>query len=801
MLTPRWRKVLNDLALNKTRTVLVILSLSVGIFAVGVIVHAQIVLTRNVAERYAAYHPASAILATTEPFDDELISAVGRMKEVGQAEGRYTILARIRRADSGDWYQLALCALDDYADIRINQILPDRGDYPPPPRALVLERSALDFIGAQIGENVQIEMPSGVKRVLRIVGAVRDPNAIPPIYSAPVVAYASFETLEWLGEERGFNRLLITVADSPRDRTHIEQVAARVREAKMETATRRVAQVDIPVSPGDPPLSFVLNAMLLVLGALSVMVLLPSGFLVVNTIQALLMQQVRQIGVMKALGGRRHQIVAMYLAFVTVLGVLALALPLPLAAGGAQAFSRYMAEILNLDISGFSTPMQAVALEVAVGLIVPLAAALVPVLGGTRVTVREAIAQYGIGDSRLEIKQPNSQSQMSSLRFVPRPLLLSLRNAFRRKGRLAFTLIPLTLSGALFIAVFSVRASLLLSLDELAQFWKYDIAMDLQAPYPVERLEAEARTVPGVVGMEFWGIGTGSRVRADGSESIALPIVAPAADTRFIQPILVQGRWLLPEDENAIVLSTTVFNYEPQIQVGDEIVLKILNRETAWRVVGFVQGGMTTIPYVYVNYAEFARVIRSTGRANGLRIATAQHDSAFQLQTMKAIEEHFKQTGLRVRMTEASAELIERITSGMMVLIMFLLVLALLLAAVGGLGLMGTMSLNVLERTREIGVMRAIGAGTGSILVMVMVESILIGIISALLGAVLAYPISAVLSYETGQLLFQTPLAFAFAVDGIGAWLVVVVVIAAVASFLPARNATRLTVREVLAYE
>ncbi|HSR34916.1 MAG TPA: FtsX-like permease family protein, partial [Anaerolineae bacterium] len=134
-------------------------------------------------------------------------------------------------------------------------------------------------------------------------------------------------------------------------------------------------------------------------------------------------------------------------------------------------------------------------------------------------------------------------------------------------------------------------------------------------------------------------------------------------------------------------------------------------------------------------------------------------------------------------------------------LIAFLLVMAVLLAVVGGIGLMGSMSLNVLERTREIGVMRAIGASDGSVLTIVIVEGVLIGLLSWLLGAVVSGPLSRLLCDAVGVSIFQTPLSYKFSLEGVGLWLVVVIVLAAVASVWPARNASRVTVREVLAYE
>jgi putative ABC transport system permease protein len=127
--------------------------------------------------------------------------------------------------------------------------------------------------------------------------------------------------------------------------------------------------------------------------------------------------------------------------------------------------------------------------------------------------------------------------------------------------------------------------------------------------------------------------------------------------------------------------------------------------------------------------------------------------------------------------------------------------MAVLLAFVGGLGLMGTMSINVLERTREIGIMRAIGASNGAVMNLVLVEGVLIGMVSWLLSMLIAIPLSKPLSASVGVALFQVPLSYAFSMDGLLIWLLVVVVLSAVASLLPAWNASRLTVRDVLAYE
>ena len=390
---------------------------------------------------------------------------------------------------------------------------------------------------------------------------------------------------------------------------------------------------------------------------------------------------------------------------------------------------------------------------------------------------------------------------MTSL--LSRPLQLSLRNTIRRKGRLIFTLIPLSLAGATFISVFCLRASVILSLRQTMQYSKYDLGVEMSRPYPAKQIEREALHVPGVVRAEsWWEIRSAAvRVRADGSESKVLSVVAPPGSTDLLDPILVEGRWLRPEDEHAVVVNNHLRAEEGDLEVGSWIVLKIQGQETRWQVVGVVKEVLSGDLTAYTNSAAFAQAIGAAGQANSIRIVAEGHDEVFQARVEKLLEERFQEAGMPITSTTATARTVRTIQSGFSMFILFLLIMALLVAVVGGLGLMGTMSLNVLERMQEIGVLRAIGASNGAVLRIVMVEAILVGLFSSLFGAALALPLSKVLSDQMGEQFFKNPFSYAFSPGAVLAWLAMVVVLSALASFLPARNATRISVREVLAYE
>ncbi len=172
-----------------------------------------------------------------------------------------------------------------------------------------------------------------------------------------------------------------------------------------------------------------------------------------------------------------------------------------------------------------------------------------------------------------------------------------------------------------------------------------------------------------------------------------------------------------------------------------------------------------------------------------------------QMELGQALEEGYRGSGFRVQQMQTIAQLRTLIATVFNVIIIFLLFMALLLGIVGGLGLMGTMSINVIERTREIGVMRAIGASDGAVLRIVLLEGVIIGLISWIIGGLLALPASYFLTNTVGTILLQASPSYVFSVSGAILWLFIVMFLAGIASFIPARSASKLTIREVLSYE
>jgi putative ABC transport system permease protein len=802
MLRPRWRKVVRDLWLNKGRTLIVVLSIAVGVFAVGTIASSQIVLSRDLTESYLATNPASATIYTFDYFDDDVVEAVDEMDEVTEAEGRRRVLVRIKTGPD-EWRITWLIAIPDFDDVKVDRFEPEAGAWPPPDKEMLIERAALGLLKANMGDTVLVKTPAGKEREMRIAGLAHDLNAQLFVFDGEAYGFITTKTLEWLEQSEDYNELRFVVAGNIYDTAHIQEVANEVQD-KIEEGGRIVLFTFIP-PPGKSPLDFLIQAISIIMGVLAVMSLLLSSFLVINTISALLAQQTRQIGMMKAIGARTRQLITMYLVMVAVFGLLALVIAVPVGVVGTYLFTRFIASFLNFDITTMQLPSQVLLAEIAVGLGAPLVAGLYPVIAGTRITVREAISAYGLGEGRygtslIDRLLLQIQHRAFLRRHLSRPLLLSLRNTFRRKTRLTLTLLTLVFGGAIFITIFSVRDSLLDTMRDWLAYFQYDVAVHLERDYRTERLIQETLSIPKVREAETWGFYNTRRERPDGSHSGGIILFAPPANTKLVKPTVLEGRWLRPDDKNALVINSIVLRDETDIKVGDEIILKIGGKEKRWQVVGIITGGFP-MATMYANYPYYAHIAHTVGRAEWVFATTAQHDLETQSEVARALESHFEHIGFDVDATAKVVEEIAEVEAIFEVLMVLLLIMAVLLAVIGGLGLMGTMSINVLERTREIGVMRAIGASNQAVRRIFIVEGILIGILSWFLGAILAYPLSRGLSHLIGTQFLNAPLSYSYSMSGVLIWLGVVIVLAALASFLPAWNASRLTVQEVLAYE
>lgn len=808
---PRWRKVLSDLIDNKARTILVVFSIAVGVFAIGVIAGTYVIISEDMGVSYSANNPSN-IEIRMDDFDQDLLNTIRKFDGIKEAEARRVFNLRLRPLGEIKWTSVDVVAMEDFKENEINLLESVSGATEPGKNQILLEKDVLDELEISPGEFLEIQLRDKTIKEMMVAGIVQDASTGAVDFLSPPLAYITTDTLKFFDQPNYFNRLFATVEVGQDDDEQIRSVLADLT-VKIEKNNYAVGRTFLSKTH-EHPLESTINAVLGILMALGVLIVFLSSALIANTLSALLNQHLRHIGVMKLIGGRDQIIFRMYLVLLLAFGFLALLIAIPAGGQGAYALAEYIANQMGFSLLGYRIVPLSLIIQLVVGILVPLVAGFVPVIKGSKVTVQKALdgdqATRSDDDdpvdeeegSRFEKFQVKSVQVLADRGIrIPRQMLISLRNTFRQRGRLLLTLFTLTMGGAIFISVFNVRVTLHDYVEDIGNYFLADVTLDFEQPYRLEEIKQYAYQDPRVTAVEGWSYASAEVLFPDGSTVENISILAPPAESNLVSPLLEDGRWIQTGDVKKLAISEGIYDYYPDLKAGDTLPLKINGKEEFWEVVGVfkfigLEGVLGYAPYEYISREQ-----NLANRSFSYRIVTAQHERVYQQVVAKDLDAYFRDQGFRVQEATPGLSTMDSASESLDILITFLLIMALLTATVGSMGLAGTMSMNVMDRTREIGIMRAIGATDGEIIRMVIGEGMLIGLLSFGLGMALAVPFTYLLSAIVSNAVFATPIAVVFTPMGYYIWLGLVIILSSLASVLPARNAARLTIREVLAYE
>jgi putative ABC transport system permease protein len=800
-LSTRWIKILKDLWGHKSRSILVILSIAVGVGAVGMINNAKIVIEHDLFEAYPPTNP-SLVQLYVSAFQKDLAVAVAGLPDVESAEARRVELQTLIDP-AGTARDLNLFAAPDYNDIRIDKFEVEAGVGVPGVREILLERQTANSLSIKLGDSVTIEIEHHRQYQVKVVGIIHSLQLRPFILGHQATGFVSMETMAWLGLGSYYNQIDLVTVDNKFDRVHVLDVAANARDRIIQPAGYRVNRIIIPGFGADPGQHWAQNqikGMLIVLQVMGILVIFLTGGLVVNTISAIMTQQIKQIGIMRSSGAVRRQIVGMYLLNVLVLSVLGLLIGLPLGVIGASGLAKLAADVMNFDVTQVTLPINIAALQIFVGLLMPIGVAIFPIVSGTRISVYEAIYEYGLSD---EDRRGFIDHLLVRIRNVSPPVMLSLRNTFRNKARLAFTLITLIMAGAMFISAFSTRSSLTEQIGEIVRYVDFDAALSVPAGSNRDTIVREALRMPGITVAEGWQSSSGVVIRSDGSEAEQVDIAGVPVGIKTIDPRFEAGGWLQAGNAQGVVINNDYLEQHPEVTIGSSIILKVNGLNRTYRVLGIVSKHLSGAR-VYMSYETFAKATGRVNDVNSIRVRVnpgAVGSADEQDQIAEQLEQHFKDAGLSNAIASTQHSVYENFTSAFDVILLILIIMAALLAIVGGLSLTGTMGMNILERTREIGVLRAVGASNEAVRRVVVVEGVVVGLIAGIIGAALSVPVGWMLSGAVIQAVLKATVNYQYSLQGLFIWVGIIVFIGIMSSLGPAQNAVRLSVREVLDYE
>ncbi|GAA4470920.1 FtsX-like permease family protein [Nibrella saemangeumensis] len=797
----RYLKVLRDVTSDYTMNFMLVLAIAIGVFGIGCILGGYAVVKREMTTNYLGTRPASATIELEQAISQELVDRVKTMPGIREAARRATLVARMKVGDK--WYPLLLFVMDDFSNLRISTFHWVSGATEPPAGTILVERTALDMMEAAEGANITVKTRHGAPRTMRISGIVHDPGLAPAWQEQAGYGYITLETLRWLGETQGFDQLKMQVSTNSNSAPHITRQAGMV-SAWLEKRGYTIHEIQVP-PPNKHPHQGQMNAVMSIFIVFSFLILLLGSLLVATSMATLMVKQVRQIGVMKAIGANSRQIARLYLFMLLLLCVTALVIGIPLSRLAASVLYNRIAVMLNLELTDSAIPFWVMLVQAGAGILVPLLAVSVPVIRGSRRSVRQALDNYGVSQTK-----PIRSAWLVSLsrgQWLGDTVRLSLRNVFRQPARLTLTLGLLAAGGALFMTALNVSEAWNNNLRRIYTQRLYDLEIRLNEPIQPNVLIPKLKIIAGINVVES-GNSASASVRKAGPYDIthtypdkghgSFTMQALSIDTKLLKANLTEGRWLSKPEAAEVVLNQLARSKD--LELGDTITLSVDGKATAWTIVGFTEdvGSPAT---AYVSAEAYARYVGSAGQANLLRIGFTDRSRTYVAGKTREVETILEQQSISVRASVPVWLLRNAIAGHMGILINSLLAMAILMALVGTLGLLSTMSMSILERTREIGVMRAIGATPTTIRNLIVWEGLVIGALSIALAVVFSLALSVWLGRFIGNMSFRTPLGLTVSPLAMGVWIGIIGIGTYLATVFPARRANKITTREALAYE
>jgi len=780
------------------------LAVFIGVLGAVVLVSSGDLIVGQLSEDLDKNELAMQQIYVSVPSDVDLDNAayIERLEQypgVRAVEGRVAspVVFQIPGSDLDRGYVMA--SWEPFDEMKIQPMRLIEGRYPDEGlHQIAVERRMADRFGLETGDEVTLDVLGGGdlrKENWTITGIVFQPypswDGNGQMIDEDEMMFATYEDARYIGGFTGLGVFYLRYSDYDTAKDQNDKLFAAVSQ---ETPY-------IPVFNyiDDPSHSLIIRIVKEVTDALSLLGLIAvivSGFLIVNVINSIIVEQKRQIGVMKSLGATRWDNFRMYVGIALTYGVIGMIPGVVLGLWLGSLMAQALDETAFTYIDGFGISTMGLIIGIVMGLAVPLLAALVPVYFGTRVTILEAMTDIGI---TADYGRGFIDRVTSKLHF-PIVLRQGITNLNRKKSRMALTSLTLVLAVTAFMSIFSIFSSMRDEIGNIYDDIGYDITVTPneyhdfgQVKGILDNVEGVQRTYPGV----------GTQVSVEGyvdpffkTSQLQAFGFDPSTDTLNLNYKSGTG-WRDDPTRQGVVLRSDVADQLDK-KVGDTLVMTAGGRAAEYEIIGTISFPYDIVLMEWQSLAEFSGfTLDGVPAPNTVLVRTSSADPSVDDadRVITNINNALMAQGITATFNNV-VEDEEESVQGTLTFGMLFSVAALVMAIVGAIGLLSTLSMGVFERQKEIGVMRAIGAGSTTVASQFLVEGLLVGFSAWAIGAPLSYFLAKAI---VAMLPFGLEVSYQPFTLVIG--LVGIMAIATIASLWPSIRAARKTVSEIIRYQ
>ncbi len=780
-----FKKAYKDVTRRKLRALLTIVGIALGVLALTALSTAS-ALVRESFQYTDNTASLPDIQFTTAPTSAQLANTLQQQPNVKVVLAQSNLSTRWTFPNGH--FPLSLVGIRHFDVLPFNTFQLLSGRFPQPGKhEVVLESSARAVFAVALGGQISLNVHGTIQQ-FTVTGFVRTQGLDAATLIGNARAYMDENSLEQFFQLPGVNTFLVRVVSQASEANTGRQLATVLEEQKVVIYHTDVGQATYSNATKT-------DTLFSIIGIISLVSLVLSVFLLLSTITAVLSEQIPIIGTMKALGAGRRQVflsyllsVAFYAVFGTVIGLLA-----GLVVG--YALTVYIGSALGLDFGGLVIEPGLILPGLLIGLGVPLLAAVGPIYTGTRITVRQALSGYGI-EARASRLGMLSRFANATLGFLPQQVHFAFRSLFRKRTRLILTMTGLSITGSVFLAVLVGVSSLAASTDALLRTYHVNAEIVISQPLPAQQVEQEIGNLKGVALVEP----TVTIPAKIGTYDTQLMGLNPA--NQFYVKDLQAGRWLTSQDQQSAVINSHMAE-KLGLHVGDTVTLHDNLHEVQFQVVGITldNNGVTptNVGGVLTTMAQadaFAHL--ASGASNTFMVHTVSQNPAEIDATAVRIEDKLESLNLLVRV-QTAAQLLQTSRGELGAVAGLLAIATAIVALVGAMGLFNSLAMSILERQREVGILRSMGATSRAIVKIFWVE----GMTIALLAWIVALCVGIFIAYGFVQALsaLLAPLPFTFNPAYLLWMLAFMLGVASLASFGPALGAGKVKIAQTLRYE